>query len=321
MQRIKQAESEISLKPQRNLAIDRLRGVLVMTMVTGDYIAGINWIPNTLKHAPDIGFTIADIVAPVFVFVMGLNFGSSFSRRAAENQPAAYRYFVTRFLSLLGLGAILTGGATLVNQSTGWGVLESLGIAGLITLAVIKLPTWLRVTIGFALLGFYQYFLDASMLQNVLHSGHGGFFGSLSWSALLILSTAVADILRKGVAWQVVGAAVISVLAAVAAVAIPVSKNRVSLSYVLISLAISVIVYLLFEASSKMFANRAGVLCWWGQNALTLYLTHLLLLALFGLPDVAWWYSDAAPWLVALQLTAILTVMTLVARKLNRRTA
>lgn len=309
----------MTLTPHRDLAIDRLRGILVVTMVTGDYIAGINWIPGWLKHAPDIGFTVADIVAPVFVFVMGLTYGSSFARRSTDNQSAAYRYFVTRFLSLLGIGAILTGGATLVNQSTGWGVLESLGIAGLITLAVIKLPTWFRVLAGLALLGFYQYFLDSAMLQNVLHSGHGGFFGSLSWSALLILSTAVADILRKGVNWQVIGSVVISITAAVAAVLIPVSKNRVSFSYVLISLAISVIVYLVFKAFSKRFSSRAGILCWWGQNALPLYLTHLLLLAVFGLPDLTWWYAEAAPWLVALQLFAILAVMTLVARWLSRK--
>jgi predicted acyltransferase len=286
-------------------------------MVIGDYIAGINWIPDFLKHAPDMGFTIADTVAPLFVFVIGLNFAPSFRHRFRENSSTAYRYFIQRYLSLIGIGAIITAGSALANRPTGWGVLESLGVGGLLTLLVIRLPIWARLPIGLLMLIVYQYFLDTSMLQSVLNSGHGGFFGAISWSALLILSTAVADIWRKGkVAFAFCNLALIAA-GAFSALVVPVSKNRVSLSYILISLALSALVFLVVKTFSK--SNRLGLFCWWGQHSLGMYLLHLLVLSLFGLPPIPWWYVEAPLWLMALQIIAILTFMSLFARWLNSR--
>ena len=73
--------AEHRTQPVREIAIDRFRGALVMLMVIGDYLSGIAFVPEFLKHAPDIGLTVADLVAPAFVFVIGLNIGPSFSRR------------------------------------------------------------------------------------------------------------------------------------------------------------------------------------------------------------------------------------------------
>jgi hypothetical protein len=306
-------------KRTRDFSIDRLRGTLVMLMVIGDYIAGINWIPDYLKHAPDIGFTIADTVAPAFVFVIGLNYGPSFKHRFSENSALAYRYFTQRYLSLIGIGAIITAGADLADRPTGWGVLESLGVAGLITLTLIRLPTWSRFVIGLAILGLYQYFLDTAMLESVLTTGHGGFFGAISWSALLVLSTAVADIWRKGMKQFLVCNAALIAVAAYSILIVPVSKNRVSLSYILITLALSSLVFLIVRAIAK--SQKVGLFVWWGQHALGLYLTHLLVLSLFGLPPVTWWYSEAHPLLMLVQIVFILGFMTFVARWLNKRKA
>lgn len=305
-------------RPARDLAIDRLRGALVIIMVSGDYLAGVSWIPTWLKHAPDIGFTIADIVAPLFVFVIGLNFGLSFARRYEESSSAAYRHFVTRYLSLIGVGAIITGGATLVDQSTGWGVLESLGVAGLITIPFIRLATWARFAIGVTMLIGYQLILDASMLEVVLNSGHGGFFGSISWAALLLLSTAVSDVWRRGLRSQILCSGALAIAATISMVVVPVSKNRVSMSFVLLSLAISALTFLVFKTVSDATAQKVGPISWWGRHSLALYLTHLLVLSIFGLPEIPWWYGEAPLWLVALQLTAILGFMTWVASRLRR---
>ena len=301
----------------RDLEVDRFRGALLVLMVGGDYLAGINWIPSFLKHAPDIGFTVADAVAPAFVFVIGLNYGPSFARRLQLNRFAAYRHFVLRYLSLIGIGAIITAGSALVDRSTGWGVLESLGIAGLITLIFIRLPTSARFLVGILILAVYQYFLDTAMLESVLSSGHGGFFGAISWSALLILSTALSDIWRRGMTPYVLSSVCISLMATVSVLLIPVSKNRVSLSYILLTLALSALAFLLIKTSSRATAQKKGVLCWWGQNALTIYLSHLLLLAPIGLPEVDWWYVDVPVWLMLLQLTCILTLLSILAKRLS----
>jgi predicted acyltransferase len=65
-------------------------------MVGGDYLGGVQVVPVFLRHAPDIGFTIADAVAPAFVFVIGLNYGPSFARRMRQGPVPAQRHFLTR---------------------------------------------------------------------------------------------------------------------------------------------------------------------------------------------------------------------------------
>ncbi len=308
-----------SQETPRDLAIDRLRGSLVILMVMGDYLTGIDFVPAFLKHAPDIGFTVADVVAPAFVFIIGLNFGPSLSRRLRANGIFAYRYFVMRYLSLIGMGAIISAGATAVGQPTDWGVLQAIGVAGLLTLPFIRLPTWARFAIGALLLCGYQYLLDTSMLETVIHSVHGGLFGSISWGALLVLSTAVADVWRKGSTANSICTSALVLVAGVSAVIVPVSKHRVSLSYTLLSLAVSALVFLAIKSVSWARARREGLLCWWGQNSLALYLLHLIVLAIFTTPPIAWWYVEAPLWLAVIQLTAILAFMSSVAWRMHRQ--
>lgn len=305
----------------RDLEIDRLRGALVILMVIGDYIAGVQLVPSYFKHAPDIGFTIADTVAPAFVFIIGLNFGPSFARRFAKSKTATYRYFVLRYLAMIGIGSVISAAGAVAGQATAWGVLQAIGMAGLIATLVIRLSTWMRLAIGALMLVAYQYFLDNGMLESVLGSNHGGFFGGFSWSALLVLSTVAADFWRKGrAAYSIyLGATVFAT--AVSVLVIPVSKNRVSLSFILLTLAISSTVFLAVKLFSKVIPTRGGFVSWWGEKALPLYLVHLVVLAAFVLPPFAWWYSEAQWWLVAIQLAVILIFMTLVARNLHRRTS
>lgn len=304
----------------RILSIDRLRGVLVILMVGGDFLARVEVVPAFLKHAPDLGLTIADTVAPAFVFVIGLNYGPSFARRMAQGPARAYRHFAVRYLALIGIGAVIAAGATtLAGEPTDWGVLAAIGVAGLVCLPFIRLPAWARFGAGLLMLWGYQVLLDAFMLPVVLHSVHGGFFGSLSWSALLLLSTAVADVWRAGLRPYVICCAVLVVAAAISAALVPVSKVRVSLGYVLVTLAISALVFLAFDLASRVVGRRPGFFCWWGENALALYVLHLVVLGIVAAPPGAWWYVEAPAWLAALQLAAILAVLSCVAWWAHRR--
>lgn len=309
----------VIVETNRIFAIDRLRGTLVILMVCGDFLSGVEFVPAFLKHAPDIGFTIADTVASAFVFVIGLNFGPSFARHLEDGKAGARRYFALRYLALVGIGAVIAAGATMTGQPTDWGVLQAIGVAGLMCLLVIQLPTWARFVIGTLMLCGYQYVLDTLMLFPVLHSVHGGLFGAVSWAALLVLSTAVADVWRRGLVPYLLCCAALVTAAAISVVLIPVSKHRVSISFVLITLALSAIVFLIIDRFSRVGFTRAGILCWWGESALALYLIHLLVLAVFVVPDIAWWYVQAPIWLAALELIAILAFMSAIAWWLHVR--
>ena len=241
------------MKPNRIASLDQFRGFAILTMALANYMGGVILIPAFLKHAPDIGLTVIDLIAPFFIFAIGLTFGMSFRHRLErEGAFKTYTQFVIRYLAIIGLGAIISAGETAVGENSSgidWGVLQAIGMAGLITLMVIRLPSIYRWIIGAGILVVYQVVLDTFLLNLTLHSPHGGLFGSLNWGAMMILGTALADLFhaegkRKLFAWASLGVLAVGIGLAFL---LPVSKHRVSSSYVLITLGISALLFLLFN--------------------------------------------------------------------------
>jgi fucose 4-O-acetylase-like acetyltransferase len=163
-------------------------------------------------------------------------------------------------------------------------------------------------------LSAYQLLLDAFWLPLVLGSGHGGLPGSLSWAAMLVLATAIADLLHIG-RRDLFGWANLAALAAGIALAflVPVSKNRVSASYVLVSLGASGVLFMGVRLAVERLGVRPAFLSWWGANPLLLYIGHYLLLAVFVLPAIPWWHVEAPLLLAAAQAAFLVGVLTLCA--------
>lgn len=314
-----------SLAPGRVEAIDQYRGFAILLMVLADYLARVNVVPDWLKHAPDVGYTVIDVVAPLFVFAIGLTFGLSFRRRLARSGAwATYENFVRRNLALIGLGFLLTlgGSMTGIYRSTvNWGLLQALGAAGLIALPFIRLRTGLRVVVGLGLLTGYQAMLDRAWLDLVQAAPHNGPWGALSWGAMLILGTALADLYhdeaqRRLFPW----AGLVTVIMGLALTAwVPLSKGRASASYVLVSLGASVLVFYAFHLLASQLGRRLPMLSEWGRNPLLLYVLHGVVIGLFALPAAPWWYIDAAPWLVIVQAAALIGVLSWIGCALDRR--
>jgi predicted acyltransferase len=310
----------------RIAAIDQFRGFAILTMVLANYMGGVALIPVWLKHARDIGLTVIDLIAPFFIFAVGLTYGLSFKRRyGRDGSRAAYLHFFTRFLAIIGLGAVLSAGETALGENISgidWGVLQAIGMAGLVTLIVIRLPSIYRWLIGLAVLFIYQAVLDRYWLDVVLRSPHGGLFGSLGWSAMLILGTALGDLFndsgrgRKWYPW-------VSLLVLAAGVGLaflsPVSKHRVSAPYVLISLGASALLFSLFNWSSAWFGLKIRLLSAWGRNPLVLYFLHYLFIGIFFLPGVPSLYSGAPLWLVLLEMPVLIGGISAVAFWLDHK--
>jgi predicted acyltransferase len=307
-------------------AIDAFRGLAILGMVIANFIAGVNWIPAWLKHAPDAGFTVIDLVAPMFIFAIGLTYGPS-ARKRLERDGAwkMTQHFVVRFAAILGIGALFGAGEVLLQvdgQVINWGVLQAIGVAGLVTLIVIRLPAWARLLIGLALLTGYQFLLERFWLAKVLASPHGGLYGALAWSAMLILATVLGDLFhqQRRAHWNLALASALAVLVAFGlTLCFPVSKNRVSAPYVLLSLGLSGLLFSAFHIFVEHFKWKANLLVMWGRNPLVLYVLHLLLLGFVALPEVPGWYRSAPLWLVIVQGIVLLGVLTLIAWGLDRK--
>lgn len=308
-------------KQERIPAIDQFRGFAIILMVLINYLSGIQTIPGALKHVPDIGMNFPDLGAPVFVFAIGLTYGMSFRRRReGDGLAAVLGHFLRRYLAFIGIGAVITAGQTLLGRELelmDWGVLQAIGAAGLLTLAVIWLPTGPRLLAGLSLLALYQVLLDCCWLDLVLGSQHGGLLGSLSWASQLILATVMGDVFhkpgqRRYFPWIslafLVGGFLLAFL-------VPVSKNRVSATYDLITLGFSGVIFTVFyRANFKLRFFSA-----WGRNPLLLYLTAFLVTGLFVLPGGPGWYSEAALWLVGIQALILLLSLSTLALYLDRK--
>lgn len=324
---------------KRLVALDNFRGCALFLMAAGDYLAGVKRIPHFLKHAPDIGLTIADIVAPFFIFAIALTYGQAFQRRYQTiGALHTYFHFVKRYATLISIGFVLSSGEIWVGVNQGginWGVLQSIGFAGLLTLSIINRSLRIRLSCGLILLFGYQYLLDTRWHEIVLRSPHGGILryyresssrpggtgqGAFSWAAMLILATVLSDVYYRKTLKYFGSVSGLTILAGLAlAYFIPISKNRVSGSYVVLCLGISALVFYLFVWLERRQIATFSFLNVWGKNPLLIYLLHDFLLAIFVLPPFPHWYTEANLALVSIQLAAFLLIINFIVQAFNRR--
>lgn len=306
---------------KRIRAIDQFRGFAIICMVMINYGMEIETLPAWLKHSPDIGMTFPDLGTPVFVFAIGLTYRLSFQRRLeTDGLRTTLGHFIRRYLAFLGLGALFSAGQTLMGRNPGiadWGVLQAIGTAGLVTLLVIHFPTVYRLLVGLILMFGYQVLLDRYWLEIVPGSPHGGLPGALSWSAILILSTVIADLYHSsGRRKYVLPVSILSLLAGyITTFFIPLSKNRVSAPYGLITLGFSGVVFAIFFLTDF----RLDFFAAWGKNPLLLYCLSLLLTGLFVLPDIPSWHSRAPLWLAGVQSLVLVLILSAIALTWHRK--
>ena len=314
----------------RDPAIDAFRGLAVLLMAVGNFEIGVRVFPAFVKHTEGVGYTVADLVAPMFVVAIGFTVGPSMRRRrSVEGAGAAYRHLVVRGLSLIGIGAVISAGQAVVRPipgvDVGWGVLQALGGATLLLVPVVLTPPAVRATTGVLLLVGYQWMFDQAWSATVLHTTHNGLPGVVSWAALLMLATVVADELhrlrdprRRLEALAATGVAAVATALALA-IRVDVSKDAASPTYMLLSLGLSLLVLAAVEAWVGGRRDRWVPVQRVGRNALLLYLGNLLLLAALQAPGADWWYAGAALWLSLLQAAVVAGSTLGLATLLDRR--
>jgi len=167
---------------ERLLSLDMYKGLTIILMVFVNSISQFTNTPAWTKHAGYFGLTYVDLIAPFFIFMMALNYKSSFKRRLEQSDKSkVYIKFIQRYLIFLGLGLVLyinTDPAG--NIIFRWGTLQVLGISGLILLPLIMLPAIVRLVIGFGCLVVQQLLLETGLKQIIYDGYEGGLLSSLS---------------------------------------------------------------------------------------------------------------------------------------------
>jgi predicted acyltransferase len=310
----------------RLASIDCFRGFAVLVMVLATFLFGTNVLPDWLRHAPDGGITLPDFGAPLFIVAIGLTYAVSLHRRWARDGPRrALWHFLRRALILFAIGlamAVIWTRLGLNESGVYWGVLQSIAVAIVLALPFLMLPSSARAVAGLALLAVYQFIFIPLWLDLVLGAPHGGLPGCLGWASLLILATSCSDLLFRaaGREWALPVAGILATAGALAlSLIVPISKTRVSASYVLLGLGTSVLLLWVFH----LLVDRRGVRIAWlaalGKNPLLIYVLQYVLLAPFALPGVPWWYEQAPIWLTIVEAAAFVAAMVAMARFMEKR--
>jgi predicted acyltransferase len=214
------------------------------------------------------GCTFTDLIAPFFVFIVGVAIPLSRRRRGAE----WWKHVGTRTLLLIGVGVLYISLA-LKGISWWWGILQAIGVAYFLGAASLLLPSRVRwvalaaLIVAHAALSWYVPWwthLPADMSRGffTLSNLHGDKlaplnvhttpWGSVGYGILTIIGAFIGEALvkrdHKHTSRQCLAIGLICSGAgyAIHRFGIPMNKDNVSISYALFTAGIGTLSFLLF---------------------------------------------------------------------------
>ncbi len=144
---------------KRVKSIDRFRGFLVFAMLVFQFlkeIPSLGFLSKIAQHSLDSGIvilpgmTLADIVAPAFIFAIGLTYVLAFTKyKAIKSRREAYVRYALRSLSIIGVGTILAtvnevldvlGGGELPIDALVFAVFMGIAVCALIFRCICSIP-------------------------------------------------------------------------------------------------------------------------------------------------------------------------------------
>src|SRR5450756_1280302 len=164
-------DSTADTQKLRIASIDAFRGFTVLSMVFVLQVAGYSDLPlarswfgsplvTTFHHAADaagnisgIGLTFTDLVAPFFVFIVGVVLPLSKRRRGSE----WWKHVGTRTGLLIALGVVYI--SLIFGISYWWGILQAIGVA---------------------------YFMGAALMLSLIHISEPTRLGMISYAVFCL---------------------------------------------------------------------------------------------------------------------------------------
>lgn len=266
-------------------SVDSFRGFAIIAMVLVNFIAYFKVTPLFLRHAQGNVMTFADLVAPLFLFALGMMYRKSIIRRISiDGRAVSYFHVARRYSILLGIG--ITGGSIAKMQlSLDWGILQAIGLAGIISLPFIELALRHRVAAVVTLFFFYQWIILSYWGNQIQQAEHGGPLATISWATIILMASIAGDLLKPKALMQshkniLLFCVVCITIGFSMQLSIPVSKSYVSSSYVMISTGLSGLVYLFFLILNDKMNIPTSLLQSLGRNALLIFLVHYILILL-----------------------------------------
>ena len=322
----------------------------LMIIGIGVTMDGINDILDGHMEGLNLTFVSATAVVLVLSIVI-LLLKAVKLKRISKPLGKFLSWFVTAF-GAYGVGVALVNAVLLVTGKTGdsfghWVVLHHIGFAGLVALpfALIKgkYENLIRLAGGFDILGLFGLFhagdlpgdMFASNRELVDGVADGGFIGGFAWGAMLIIYLAFSDMYMKnkklffgavalyGVVTAGIVAGIIATLPEGAAWIGPnstfmaINKGSVSPSFVIVTVFISLLAFIIVEAFS-FYKSSFDPFMWWGKNPILMYCLEFGFVGVVTVIGGEFFKSASAPVAIAI-VAAMGLILTAIAYICNKK--
>lgn len=263
-------------KRKRLSSLDHFRGLALFLMILVNSLSPYN-VPKWLKHSPWNGYQFPDLVAPLFLFAMGVAYRISLQRRLSRfGIKKTLFHFIKRYVILFLFGFL---GILLVKRSFDWGILQMLGAVGLFILPIMFLSPLCSIITSFILLIFYQISMNVFGLSDfILKFDMGGPFSTLSWAFIPVFAASFVGVevfsqknhtyLKK---FLLVGI-MLSLAGFAESYFIPFNKHLVSSSYILFSTGLATILFSVFYILVEICKFHIDIFNALGKNSLVIFM-------------------------------------------------
>ncbi len=281
-------EDNLTNQNRRILSIDVFKGLSILLMVFLNSFHPYDDVPAWTKHAGEYGLTHVDLVAPFFVFMLALNMKISYKLRVEKfgKKRAVFR-FIRRFLIFIAIGLVLTIYIDFDGFYFRWGTLQVLGFSGLMVLPLLELKPFVKLSFAIIFMVLHQLILLTPASVIIYDSVEGGILAVLSWGSMMILSSFLAEGLRKDKEYVkhyfLYGGFVCLLIGIGSGFVWGVSRPYISFPYILISVGVaSILYYLLYFIFEEWgikynFIKKERIFSVVGKNAFIFYLIHMLI--------------------------------------------
>lgn len=271
--------------PKRFESIDQYRGFAIFFMLFGNLIPAFSYgVPLILKHNQGPILLPGDLIAPLFLFIVGVCMSISVYRRKKRGQPGSEitKHMLRRYSLLIVIGTFLNT-MEVLQPTVIWGVLEAIGLSGLIAYVLLRFSIPTRLAISGAMLVTYSYLSTFPWFVTWITSfNHGGPFGVLSWTWIVVVGTIVGELFitkKKSFGSNVFGIAAIAVILMLAGWIVqavfpfmPFNKFLVSGSYSIFAAGVCTLLFLVFYYLSDVKKLKFVMFKDFGVSALMVWI-------------------------------------------------
>ena len=262
-------------------ALDIFRGFAVLSLIVFNGFYGFSNAPRWITHTAWNGYQFADLIAPLFLFAVGMAMQLSLRKRLEKNGlKSTVGHVLLRGIILINFGII---GEILCFKSFNfyWGTLEMIGGCTIISAPIIIYLTPLkRVFTGFCIIfgWFALTALSDQLYAHIISFSMGGPGSIIAWSSIVIISSAIAGFnsdqkTRTNTEKICLFVALISgyIFMILNYANLPPNKNLVNSSYLSLSIALSCILFLIISQFQNLKILQT-LLIPYGENALLMYM-------------------------------------------------